>query len=56
MLTATPAIALVLAGVYPCVGLPDGRYFTAKLVEAGERPVFRKSVPEAGILKINNSA
>ena len=28
MLTATPAIALVLAGVYPCVGLPDGRYFT----------------------------
>jgi len=38
------------------VGLPDGRYFTAKLAEAGKRPVFRKSVPKAGILKINNLA
>jgi len=22
------------------IGLPDGRYFTANLAEAGERPVF----------------
>jgi len=33
-----------------------GRYFTAKLAETGERPVIRKSVPETGILKINNLA
>jgi len=33
-----------------------GRYFIAKLAEAGKRPVFRKSVPEAGIVKINNLA
>jgi len=31
-----------------------GRYFTANLAEAGEKTVFWKSVPEAGILKINN--
>ena len=42
------------------LGLPDGRYFTcparyfaANLEEAGKKPVFWKSVPEAGILKIN---
>jgi len=35
------------------VELPDGRYFTANLAEAGNKPVFWKSVPEAGILKIN---
>jgi len=33
-----------------------GRHFTGKLAEAGKRPIFRKSVPEAGILKINNLA
>jgi len=31
-----------------------GRYFTATLAEAGKRLVFWKSVPEAGIFKINN--
>jgi len=31
-----------------------GRYFTANLAEAGKRPAFWKSVPKAGILKINN--
>ena len=25
---------------YILVGLPDGRYFTANLAEAGKRPVF----------------
>ena len=30
-----------------------GRYFTASSTEAGERPVFWKLLPEAGILKIN---
>jgi len=30
-----------------------GRYFTANLAEAGKKPIFGKSVPEAGILKIN---
>jgi len=30
------------------------RYFTANLAEAGKRPVSRKSVSEAGIVKINN--
>jgi len=37
--------------------LPDGRYFTALagiLLLIWPRPVFCKSVPEAGILKINN--
>jgi len=34
--------------------MPDGRYFTANLAEAGKRPVFSKSVPKAGILKISN--
>ena len=29
------------------------RYFTANLAEAGTKSVFWKSVPEAGILKIN---
>jgi len=38
------------------LGLPDDRYFTAKLAEAGKRPVFRKSVPQADVLKINNLA
>ena len=32
--------------------LPD--VFTANLAEAGKRLFFFKSVPEAGILKINN--
>jgi len=36
------------------IGLPDGPYFTANSAEAGKRPVFWKSVPEAGIVKINN--
>jgi len=43
------------------IGLPDGRYFTGLagilqliLAEAGKRPVFGKSVPDAGIVKINN--
>jgi len=35
------------------IGLPEGRYVTASLAEACERPVFWKSVPEAGSLKIN---
>jgi len=30
------------------------RYFTANLADAGERPVFLKSVSEAGIVKIDN--
>jgi len=33
------------------LGLPDGRYFTANLAEAGKKPVFCKSVPEADLLK-----
>jgi len=40
-----------MAGIGP--GMLDGRYFTANLAEAGKRPVFWKSVPEAGMLKIN---
>jgi len=39
---------------YTCLGLPDGRYFTSTLEEAGKRPVFWKSVPETGIVNINN--
>jgi len=31
-----------------------GRYFNANLPKAGKTPVFRKSVPEAVILKINS--
>jgi len=30
-----------------------GKYFTANLAEAGKKAVFWKSVPEAGIVKIN---
>jgi len=30
------------------------RYFTANFAEASKRPVFRKSVSEAGIVKIHN--
>jgi len=37
-----------------CLGLPDGRYFTSNLADAGKRPVLWKSVPEAGIVNINN--
>jgi len=38
------------------LGLPNppGQCFTEILAEAGERPVFWKSVSEAGILKRNN--
>jgi len=36
------------------IGLPDGRYCTANLAEAGKKPVNLKPVPEAGILKTNN--
>jgi len=32
--------------------LPDGRYFTANLSEAGKKPVFLKPMLEAGIFKI----
>jgi len=38
----------------PGIGLPNGRYFTVNLAEAGKRPVFLKSLHEAGVLKINN--
>jgi len=38
-----------MAGIYR-----PGRYFTANSAEAGKRPVFWKSVPEAIILKMNN--
>jgi len=31
-----------------------GRYFTVDLAEAGRKPVFWKSVPEAGILKMKS--
>jgi len=37
-----------------CLGLSDGRYFAANLAEAGKRPVFSKSVSEAGIVKIHS--
>ena len=30
------------------------QYFIANLVEVSKKPVFWKSTPEAGILKINN--
>jgi len=30
------------------------QYFIANLVEVGKKPVFWKSMPKAGILKINN--
>jgi len=36
------------------LGLPDGRYFTSNLAGAVKRPVFCKSLPEAGIVNINN--
>jgi len=36
------------------LGLPDGRYVTSNLPGAVKRPVFWKSVPEAGIVNINN--
>ena len=41
-----------LPGRLPPAGLPD--VFTANLAEVDKRPIFRKSMPEAGIFKIYN--
>jgi len=32
----------------------DDQYFIANLVEVGNKPVFWKSMPKAGTLKVNN--
>ena len=48
----TATVKLMVA-IWPVFHRP-GRYFSANLAEAGKRPVFWKSVPEAGNLKINN--
>jgi len=44
-----PAIRAARWGVFH---RPD-RYFTGNLAEADKRPILWKSVPDAGVLKIN---